>query len=67
MNHNYHVSHGDVIDREGLVAYDHIDDPREARIICAVLNEGLGPAWEDIQDEVHRRLARAKARTKRSP
>lgn len=47
--------------RRGLVVYDLIETEAEARIICAVLNKGIGPEWFKIQDEVHRRLHRTRA------
>jgi hypothetical protein len=60
----YRIEGQCVIDREdGLAVYDELSHD-DAVVICRLLNEGLGPAWDDIVDEVDRaRKARAKKKT----
>lgn len=38
------------------VVYDLLDSYVEAKVICTVLNEGKGPEWDKIRDEVEKRL-----------
>ena len=52
---------GDVVgyDPRGVsygVVYDFIEDRAEAEVIRDLLNEGAGPGWDEIRDEVHARL-----------
>lgn len=40
----------------GGLEYDLLDSETEAETICAVLNEGKGPEWDKIADEVTKRM-----------
>ena len=39
----------------GAVVYDDLT-PLEAAVIAEILNEGLGPEWDKIEQEFHRRM-----------
>ena len=57
-----------VVDQQGAVLYDLLDSEQEAQNIAAVCNEreedGVSVDWDDICDEVKRRLKAAKPRKK---
>jgi hypothetical protein len=44
------------VTEDGVMLYDLIESRSEAEIIRDVCDEGLGPEWDAIEDEVVRRL-----------
>lgn len=46
-----------VIDADGAVVYDLLDNTEEARDICAVLNCSIGPDWDAVSAELEKRKA----------
>jgi hypothetical protein len=59
----YYVEDTAVLQRSGksgVVIYDFVDDPVEAAVICELLNEGKGPEWDAICEDVRREVSRRK-------
>ncbi|HXN71491.1 MAG TPA: hypothetical protein VN861_02945 [Candidatus Acidoferrales bacterium] len=41
----------------GGLEYDLIYARKDADIICGILNEGIGPEWDDVEPEFNKRKA----------
>jgi hypothetical protein len=44
-----------VVDGHGAIVYDLLDSKEEAIEICAILNDGIGPEWGAVEEELTRR------------
>jgi hypothetical protein len=61
-NKEYKVSGLAVVGRkDNAIMYDLLDSKLEAIKICEILNEGIGPDWDEVGPELERRLDAAKA------
>jgi hypothetical protein len=44
-----------VVMRNGVIEYDLIDTRKEAKEICDILNDWIGPEWNKVEPELKRR------------
>jgi len=44
-----------VVDGQGATVYDLLDSKGEAIEIRAILNDGIGPEWDAVEEELTRR------------
>lgn len=51
----YRAGDGCVVEvADGSLVYDLVADPEEARLICEILNRGIGPEWDAVEPVLRR-------------